>query len=306
MPKHEPSSLEAQDRRAGHRERCDPSLSLTTRNGRMGALIATERPRMAQAGHSAQGGQRLATAYDQHRPQNLLHVGDVRGPAGSIAVREPRDGHSSPRAPVGRASGRRTRDDGRRSGAGSPSDALSMDFCPGTITVHGFGQVECKFQGGRLEQVPFFASRLRHSCWLLATRMPMYSPEYMVAALRGHFLMLGGVPLLALFPRKLVLATGFLREDPTPAWHGAIRRLADSHAFALWAPSLRGRPRDCDADPMDIVEAWSVAHCPFEDLAALDEGLTTHLEDVNTRAGRQGQPSAAELVHAERANLRPF
>ena len=70
---------------------------------------------------------------------------------------------------------------------------------PGEFSRHDFGQVDVRFEDGRLERVHFFASRLKWSRIVHVVLVPDEREETLIRALLAALEAFGGVPLVTVY-----------------------------------------------------------------------------------------------------------
>ena len=87
---------------------------------------------------------------------------------------------------------------------------VRFEGLPGEFSQHDFGHVDVTFVDGRKKRVHFFASRLKYSRFVAVTLVDNERVEAIVRTLVLHFVVFGGLPLMAVFdrPRTIVKKSG--------------------------------------------------------------------------------------------------
>ncbi|MHB8727383.1 MAG: IS21 family transposase [Casimicrobiaceae bacterium] len=91
---------------------------------------------------------------------------------------------------------------------------VRFEGLPGEFSQHDFGHVDVTFVDGRIKRVHFFASRLKFSRFVAVSLVDNERVETIVRNLALHFVLFGGLPLMAVFdrPRTIVKKSGKGRE----------------------------------------------------------------------------------------------
>jgi transposase len=89
----------------------------------------------------------------------------------------------------------------------------------GEFSQHDFGQVKIRFLNGTEKTVHFFASRLKYSRWVVVTLVDDEGVETLVRRLVEHFLLMGGVPLVAVFDRPKTVALKWRKDGEITEWN---------------------------------------------------------------------------------------
>jgi hypothetical protein len=91
---------------------------------------------------------------------------------------------------------------------------VRFEGLPGEFSQHDFGQVDVTFVDGRKKRVHFFASRLKYSRFVAVSLVGDERVETLVRGLARHFVVFGGLPLMAVFdrPRTIVKKSGKGRD----------------------------------------------------------------------------------------------
>src|SRR5579864_1991308 len=185
---------------------------------------------------------------------------------------------------------------------------VRFEGLPGEFSQHDFGHVDVTFVEGRTQRVHFFASRLKYSRFVAVTLVDNERVETLVRNLAFHFVLFGGLPLMAVFdrPRTIVKKSGKGRDveqynatfaqaivdigvgvemcAPRSGWQkGAVEHLVK------WVKGAFFKPRK------------------FQDEADLHAQLAAWLVEVNTKTPSRATGVIPETRRQEElARLRPI
>jgi len=96
---------------------------------------------------------------------------------------------------------------------------VRFEGLPGEFSQHDFGQVDVKFQDGRIKRVHFFASRLKFSRFVQVSLVENEQAETIIRKTCEHFEGFGGVPLLAVYDRPKTIAIKWKKDGTITEWN---------------------------------------------------------------------------------------
>ena len=116
---------------------------------------------------------------------------------------------------------------------------------PGEFTQHDFGTVVVRFVDGSTRRVKFFASRLKWSRFAAVTLVPDETAETLVRTVLEHFVVLGGMPTLAVFDRPKTVAISWEKDGTITDWNATFARAAmdigfTAHVCWPYSPNQKG------------------------------------------------------------------
>lgn len=158
----------------------------------------------------------------------------------------------------------------------------------GEFSQHDFGTVDVTFVDGSKQRVKFFASRLKWSRFAAVTLVPDETAETLVRTLLDHFLVLGGMPTLAVFDRPRTVAVKWTSDGHITQWNDTFARAAMEIGFAAevcWAysPNQKGSVERI----VGWVKTSFFKQRRFHDLDDVEQQLLEWLEQTNlTRPSR--------------------
>ena len=103
-----------------------------------------------------------------------------------------------------------------------PAEAkMTMRFegLPGEFSQHDFGETKVIFLNGTQQTVRFFATRLKYSRWAVVTIVSDQKVETLVRTMVEHFVLIGGIPLLAVFDRPKTIALKWGKDGVVSEWN---------------------------------------------------------------------------------------
>jgi transposase len=102
-----------------------------------------------------------------------------------------------------------------------PDNRLMVRFegLAGEFSQHDFGEVKIQFLNGTQKTIHFFASRLKYSRWAAVTVVRDQGVETLVRRLVEHFVLIGGVPLVAVFDRPKTVALKWRKDGEITEWN---------------------------------------------------------------------------------------
>jgi transposase len=89
----------------------------------------------------------------------------------------------------------------------------------GEFSQHDFGQVDVRYQDGRVERIRFFASRLKYSRYVCVTLVANEQTETVCRCVVEHFEQFGGVPLMAVFDRPSTVVQAWRKDGTATKWN---------------------------------------------------------------------------------------
>jgi transposase len=183
---------------------------------------------------------------------------------------------------------------------------VRFEGVPGEFSQHDFGQVDVRYQDGRVERVHFFASRLKWSRVVHVVPVPDEREESLVRALLAALDAFGGVPLVTVWdnPKTVVLT----RKGELIVWNPVFGQVALDYRFA---PELCWPRAGQQKGAVENLVGWvkgSFFKCRrFHDRADLEAQLALWLTSVNTeRPSRATGEIPALRLAQERPRLRPL
>jgi hypothetical protein len=96
---------------------------------------------------------------------------------------------------------------------------VRFEGLPGEFSHHDFGKVKVRFLDGSLQQIHFFASRLKYSRYIRGDLVPDEKTESLVRTLAGHLQDWGGRPLLCVFDRPKTIALKWEKNGEVTEWN---------------------------------------------------------------------------------------
>jgi transposase len=103
-----------------------------------------------------------------------------------------------------------------------PEDSRLMvrfEGLAGEFSQHDFGEVRVRFLNATEKTIHFFASRLKYSRWAVVSLVNDEGVETLVRRLVEHFLLMGGVPLVAVFDRPKTVALKWRKDGEITEWN---------------------------------------------------------------------------------------
>jgi transposase len=183
---------------------------------------------------------------------------------------------------------------------------VRFEGVPGEFSQHDFGQVDVRYQDGRVERVHFFASRLKWSRLVHVGLVPDEREETLIRALLAALEAFGGVPLVTVWdnPKTVVLT----RKGELIVWNPVFGQVALDYRFA---PELCWPRAGQQKGAVENLVGWvkgSFFKCRrFHDRADLEAQLAQWLTVVNTeRPSRATGEIPAVRLAQERQRLRPL
>lgn len=128
---------------------------------------------------------------------------------------------------------------------GSNAFFTRFEGLAGEFTQHDFGTVDVTFVDGTTRRIKFFASRLKWSRFAAVTLVENETAETLVRTLLDHFVVLGGMPTLAVFDRPKTVAVKWEADGRITQWNACFSAAAMEIGFAAevcWAysPNQKG------------------------------------------------------------------
>ena len=215
---------------------------------------------------------------------------------------------------------RRLREDGCRAGKSQTYELVAklrprpmativrFEGLPGEFSQHDFGEVDVRFLDGSKKRIHFFASRLKWSRWVEVSIVLDQTAESLVRALVGHFVLFGGVPLVAVFDRPKTIASEWEKDGRVTKWNRTFLQVLTELGVA---PELCWPYQPQQKGAVENLVRWvkgSFFKCRrFVDEADLERQLRDWLDEVNRRRPSRatGEVPAERMSSAERARLRP-
>jgi transposase len=99
---------------------------------------------------------------------------------------------------------------------------IRFEGLPGEFSQHDFGEVDVRFDDGRVRRVHFFASRLKYSRTAAVSIVPDQRVESLVRSLVAHLDSFGGVPLAMVFDRPKTVALEWNRRGEVTRWNAVF------------------------------------------------------------------------------------
>lgn len=157
----------------------------------------------------------------------------------------------------------------------------------GEFSQHDFGQVDVRFQDGRVDRVHFFASRLKYSRYVCVTLVANEQTETVCRCITEHFAQFGGVPLLAVFDRPATVVLDWKKDGTATKWNpvfGGVMLELGVGAELCWP--ARGNQKGAVENLVGWVKGSFFKQRTFIDEADLREQLQAWLTEVNTSTHR--------------------
>lgn len=189
-----------------------------------------------------------------------------------------------------------------------PQPLVRFEGLPGEFSQHDFGEVDVRFDDGRVRHLHFFASRLKYSRWAQVSLVANQQVEALVRALVEHFAAIGGVPLLAVFDRPKTVALAWRRDGVVTEWNSTFAGVVLDLGLGVevcWP--YQPRQKGAVENLVGWVKGAFFKQRRFHDEADLERQLAQWHEEVNVQRPSRatGVPPAARMP-AERARLRPL
>jgi transposase len=159
---------------------------------------------------------------------------------------------------------------------------VRFEGLPGEFSQHDFGHVEVTFVDGRTKRVHFFASRLKYSRFVAVTLVDNERVETLVRNLAFHFVMFGGLPLMAVFdrPRTIVKKSGKGRD--VEQYNATFAQAIVDIGVEMCAPRS-GWQKGAVEPLVKWVKGAFFKPRKFQDEADLGAQLAAWLVEVNTK-----------------------
>ncbi len=183
---------------------------------------------------------------------------------------------------------------------------VRFEGLPGEFSQHDFGQVDVKYDDGRVERVHFFASRLKYSRWVQVSLVDNEQVEALVRAMVDHFAAWGGIPLLAVFDRPKTVALKWSKDGVVTDWNPTFAGVALDLGLGVelcWprSPEQKGSVENL----VGWVKGSFFKQRRFVDEDDLLRQLAEWHDDVNTkRPSRATRVIPAERLAEEKPRLR--
>jgi transposase len=189
-----------------------------------------------------------------------------------------------------------------------PQPLVRFEGLPGEFSQHDFGEVDVRFDDGRVRHVHFFASRLKYSRWAQVSLVANQQVEALVRALVEHFAVIGGIPLLAVFDRPKTVALAWRRDGVVTEWNSTFAGVVLDLGVGVevcWP--YQPRQKGAVENLVGWVKGSFFKQRRFHDEADLERQLTEWHEEVNVQRPSRatGVPPAVRMAE-ERARLRPL
>src|SRR5579871_2585910 len=185
---------------------------------------------------------------------------------------------------------------------------VRFEGLPGEFSQHDFGQVDVTFVDGRKKRVHFFASRLKYSRFVAISLVDNEKVETLVRNLAFHFVLFGGLPLMAVFdrPRTIVKKSGKGRDVEQYNVTFAQAIVDIGVGVEMCAPRS-GWQKGTVEQLVKWVKNAFFKHRKFQDEADLRAQLTAWLLEVNTKTPSRATGEIPETRRQqERVRLRPI
>jgi transposase len=183
-----------------------------------------------------------------------------------------------------------------------------FEAVPGEFTQHDFGEVKVTYLDGTVENVIFFATRLKFSRWAQVSLVPNQRAETLVRACCEHFEAIGGIPLLAVFDRPKTVAIEWKADGTITKWNPLFQQAMCDIGVLLevcWphAPEQKGAVENL----VGWVKGSFFKVRRFQDHDDLEAQLREwhHESNVERPSRATGEPPALR-IEAERTRLRPL
>jgi transposase len=187
-----------------------------------------------------------------------------------------------------------------------PRPIVRFEGLPGEFSQHDFGEVDVKYDDGRVERVHFFASRLKYSRWVQVNLVENQQVEALVRAMVDHFAAWGGIPLLAVFDRPKTIALKWSKDGVVTDWNPTFAAVALDLGLGVelcWphSPEQKGSVENL----VGWVKGSFFKQRRFVDKDDLLRQLAEWHDDVNTkRPSRATRVIPAERLSEEKPRLR--
>jgi transposase len=187
-----------------------------------------------------------------------------------------------------------------------PRPVVRFEGLPGEFSQHDFGEVDVKYDDGRVERVHFFASRLKYSRWVQVSLVENQQVEALVRAMVDHFAAWGGIPLLAVFDRPKTVALKWSKDGVVTDWNPTFAGVALDLGLGVelcWphSPEQKGSVENL----VGWVKGSFFKQRRFVDREDLLRQLAEWHDDVNTkRPSRATRVIPAERIAEEKPRLR--
>jgi transposase len=187
-----------------------------------------------------------------------------------------------------------------------PRPVVRFEGLPGEFSQHDFGEVDVKYDDGRIERVHFFASRLKYSRWVQVSLVENQQVEALVRAMVDHFTAWGGIPLLAVFDRPKTVALKWSKDGVVTDWNPTFAAVALDLGLGVelcWprSPEQKGSVENL----VGWVKGSFFKQRRFVDKDDLVRQLVEWHDDVNTkRPSRATRVIPAERLAEEKPRLR--
>jgi transposase len=191
-----------------------------------------------------------------------------------------------------------------------PQDSRLMvrfEGLAGEFSQHDFGEVKIAFLNGTQKTIHFFASRLKYSRWVVVSLVGDEGVETLVRRLVEHFLLMGGVPLVAVFDRPKTVALKWRKDGEITEWNptfAAVMLELGVGVELCWpaSPWQKGTIENI----VGWVKGSFFKQRRFWDEEDLRRQLGEWLTEVNEqRPSRATQVIPAQRLEEERRRLRP-
>jgi len=161
---------------------------------------------------------------------------------------------------------------------------LQMRFegLPGEFSQHDFGEVDVRFLDGATQRTHFFASRLKWSRAVAVSLVPNERAETLVRRLLDHFILFGGMPLMAVFDRPKTVALKWGKDGKVTEWNPIFAQAALDIGFGAevcWphCPQQKGSVENL----VKWVKGSFFKQRRFQDRDDLESQLSEWLHEVN-------------------------
>jgi transposase len=187
-----------------------------------------------------------------------------------------------------------------------PRPVVRFEGLPGEFSQHDFGEVDVKYDDGRVERMHFFASRLKYSRWVQVSLVENQQVEALVRAMVDHFAAWGGIPLLAVFDRPKTVALKWSKDGVVTDWNPTFAAVALDLGLGVelcWphSPEQKGSVENL----VGWVKGSFFKQRRFVDKDDLLQQLVEWHGDVNTkRPSRATRIIPAERLAEEKPRLR--
>jgi len=185
---------------------------------------------------------------------------------------------------------------------------VRFEGLPAEFSQHDFGEVDVKYDDGRVERLHFFASRLKYSRWVQVSLVENEQVEALVRAMIEHFAAWGGVPLVSVFDRPKTIALKWTKEGVVTEWNPAFAGVALDLGIGVelcwpYSPEQKGSVENL----VGWVKGSFFKQRRFVDTDDLHRQLAEWHVEVNTqRPSRATRTIPAERLAEEKPRLRPL